>query len=152
MKLVSKTNASSVVHPVHGSVHADADGLFEVGPEFGAELLRFSGQWALPPDVFAERDVVDVGGLHDPTLAAEVLALLREDVAILRAGGVLEPAAVPSGPWSPDSRTLAWVGMAIRNDREGIAAWTALTHEIAELQARAATDKAKAETTAKAAK
>ena len=152
MKIVSLTNATSVVHPVHGTATVGADGTFELGAEFAAELLRYTTLWATQTEHLAEAASIDMSELYDPAHSATVLALAREDVALLRAGAVPEPVAVdPAAPWEPDAATVAWIGMHLRGDAAGIAEFSALALERAVLHQRAAAPAA-TEAQAKAAK
>lgn len=137
MKLISKIGAISLVHPVHGQVDANPDGTFDVSPELGAELLGFSTQWATPEGHLADAHEVEMSDLHDLTVPAVALAGLREDVAVLRAGGTLE--APYAGRWQPDARTLAWCALHVQGNAAGIAEWSALAVEIDTLQREAAT-------------
>lgn len=145
MKIVSKTGASILMHPVYGQVTAGADGAFEVADELGRELLGFSTQWAPEDELYADADgLTGVVELYDPALAAEALAQLREDIAVLKAGGTVDdppptsPLLVPAdwrpGRWQPDQRTLALASMVVRNDQVNLAAFWALLVQLDEHQ------------------
>lgn len=134
MRIVNLTGAESVVHPVHGTFQADADGVFDVPAELAVELLRFRTLWSTEQARLHEEQTPALVDLYDADAGLRLLDAWREQVRLLDA---LPPAERPLSPvWEPDESTLAWASMIVRNDQAGLREFAELRASLDRLRAQ----------------
>ena len=101
MRVISLTNASSVVDPADGQTYyAGPDGVFDLPHEFAAELAaKHASQWRLESAHEAAQAAAKLEALRSPHVLPGVVAKLREDLdAALGRIEALEQAAVKPQP------------------------------------------------------
>jgi hypothetical protein len=85
VRLINLSGADSVHHPELGSASVGADGVFDVGPELGGELVKQRGQWITEAEHVANAARAELLELSDPHKVPEVLASLRARIVELEA-------------------------------------------------------------------
>lgn len=85
MRIVSLSGAINVQHPEHGTAKVGSDGVFDVGPELGAALVKQRSHWVTEDEHIASQvrdELLDLSS--DPRKIPEAIRALRQEIADLK--------------------------------------------------------------------